>query len=209
MVLLSYLIRGLKLARIKSFIKRLLYHPRGMRIGRESTVKLPRWVGCPDRITIGNRTHIQHYAVLIALAKYENTMLDSRIDIGDDVYIGGWAQLHAMDCISIGDGSVLSEHVFVSDIAHGMAPDKGLIMKQPLESRGPVSIGKHCFIGFGCSVLPGITLGDHCVVGTRSVVTRSFPAYSMIGGSPARLIKTYDPVRKCWISPNHIVHAGQ
>jgi acetyltransferase-like isoleucine patch superfamily enzyme len=188
------------LSSIKSIVKRLLFHPYGMRIGRDATVKLPRWIRSADRITIGNRTHIQHFAVLIALSKYENKKLSSRIDIGNDVYIGGWAQIHAMDRISIGDGSVLSEHVFISDIAHGMAPDRGLIMKQDLESKGPVSIGEHCFIGFGSSVLPGITLGDHCIVGTRSVVTRSFPGYSMIAGSPARLVKTYDWVRKCWVS---------
>lgn len=52
----------------------------------------------------------------------------------------------------------------------------------------------------GCSVLPGVTLGDHCVVGTRSVVTHSFPPYSMIDRSPARLIKTFNPMSGKWES---------
>lgn len=189
------------LGSLKSIAKRVLYHPRGMRIGRESVVMLPRWIRRPDRVTIGNRTRIQHHAVLTALAPQENKKLVAHIDIGDDVYIGCWVQIHAVDRISIGDGSVLSDHIYISDVSHGLAPDGGPIMEQPLESKGPVIIGKNCFIGFGGSVLPGVTLGDHCIVGTRSVVTRNFAAYSMIGGSPARLIKTYDLAGKRWVFP--------
>lgn len=103
-----------------------------------------------------------------------------------------------MDLVEIGSGCVLSEHVYVSDIAHGLDPRGGFIMEQPLESKGPVRIGKNVFIGYGCSILPGVTLGDHCVVGTRSVVTHSFPAYSMIAGSPARVVKQYNPITGQW-----------
>jgi acetyltransferase-like isoleucine patch superfamily enzyme len=47
--------------------------------------------------------------------------------------------------------------------------------------------------------LPGVTLGAHCIVGTRSVVTRSFPAYSLLVGNPARCVKIYDPASSTWV----------
>jgi acetyltransferase-like isoleucine patch superfamily enzyme len=45
-------------------------------------------------------------------------------------------------------------------------------------------------------------LGDHCVVGANSTVTRSFPSYSMIGGSPARLLKRYSHSLEQWVAPD-------
>jgi lipopolysaccharide O-acetyltransferase len=73
-------------------------------------------------------------------------------------------------------------------------------MQQALISKGPVTIGRRCFLGFRVAVMPGVTLGEHCVVGANSTVTRSFPAYSMIGGSPARLLKTYSLETHQWMA---------
>lgn len=136
---------------------------------------------------------IGRFVEIYPLTKHENQSFDSRIVLGNSVYIGDWVQLHAMGSITIGDGCVVSDFVYVSDTAHGMDPTKGPILKQPLVSRGPVKLGEHTFVGLGSSILPGVTLGKHCIVGTRSVVTRSFPDYSVIAGSPARLIRTLNP----------------
>jgi acetyltransferase-like isoleucine patch superfamily enzyme len=73
-------------------------------------------------------------------------------------------------------------------------------MEQSLISKGPVVIGRSCFLGFRVAVMPGVTLGEHCVVGANSTVTRSFPAYSMIGGSPARILKRYSQTLGRWVS---------
>lgn len=54
----------------------------------------------------------------------------------------------------------------------------------------PVVIGDDCFFGERCMVLKGVRLGDRCVIGAGSVVTRSFPPDSVIGGNPARLIRS-------------------
>jgi len=51
-------------------------------------------------------------------------------------------------------------------------------------------IGKRCFIGARSIILPGVTIGDHCIVGSGSVVTKDMPAYSIIAGNPARVIRS-------------------
>jgi lipopolysaccharide O-acetyltransferase len=134
-----------------------------------------------------------------AIHSYAGHTYRPNIEIGDDVYIGNYAQIFALDCIKIGSGCVLSEHVYITDNAHGLDPDAGLIMKQPLESRGPVHLGDHTFIGFGARIMPGVTLGSRCVVGTNSVVTKSFPDFTMLAGSPAKAIKRYDREAKQWL----------
>lgn len=186
-------------ASLKTLVKSLIYRPHRVTIGRNSWVSLPRWIHNPERVKIGDDCFIGRFSILHPLAQYNNQSCDGGIILGNNVYIGGFSQIHSMCSLEIGDGCVLSEHVYVSDIAHGLHPMKGPIMMQPLESKGPVRIGRHVFIGFGASVLPGVTLGDHCIVGTHSVVTRSFPAYSMVAGMPARLVKVFDHESKQWV----------
>jgi len=184
----------------KRLIKALLYHPCGVVMGRDSLVKRPFSLRNRAHIRIGERCSIGRFATWDAIQEYAGKSQRGAIVLGNDVYIGGYSHIQVVSTVEIGDGCVLSEHVYMSDVAHGLDPNAGLIMQQPVESKGPVRIGRHVFIGFGASVLPGVTLGDYCVVGTRSVVTRSFPPYSMIAGVPARLIKAFDQRTGQWVS---------
>lgn len=58
-----------------------------------------------------------------------------------------------------------------------------------LPHKGDTVIGNDVWIGHDAVVMPGVRLGDGCIVAAYSIVTKSFPPYSVIGGNPARLIR--------------------
>lgn len=158
----------------------------------QSRVFRPRiWTNL-QHIKLGNRTQIRAHSALSPITEYESQIFQPDLRIGNDVYIGRYAFIACINLVSISDGTVLSDYVYINDSAHGLDPAAGPIMKQPLWSKGPISIGKNCFIGYGARIMPGVSLGDHCIVGTNAVVTKSFPAGSVLAGVPAKLIKTIE-----------------
>jgi len=184
---------------LKNILKRLMYGPpRGMGAGIEVYIEKPYRISNAGCIRVGDRTRIYTGATIGPVNEYAGEYFSPRIEIGSDCYFGRNLYMFCISKITVGDGSVFSEEVYISDSNHGYDPEAGLIIKQRLIHGGDISIGKSCFIGLRAAIMPGVTLGDHCVVGTGSVVTTSFPAYSMVWGSPARLIMSYDPVAKVW-----------
>jgi acetyltransferase-like isoleucine patch superfamily enzyme len=71
--------------------------------------------------------------------------------------------------------------------------EKNLLRLPPGEdaeiSRGPIRIGNDVWIGAAAQVLSGVTIGDGAIVGAGAIVTRDVPAYAVVGGNPARLIR--------------------
>jgi acetyltransferase-like isoleucine patch superfamily enzyme len=183
----------------KSRIRNIFnWPPRGMRVGTGTIIQRPHRISAPECIDVGSRTLISRGALVQPILSNAGVTYTPKIKIGDDVYIGPNVYLAAMGGISIGDGSVLSESVYMNDATHGMDPEAGLIMQQKLVHRGDIQIGKRCFLGLRCAIMPGVTLGDHCIVGINSVVTKSFPAFCMVVGAPARIIKVYSRESGKW-----------
>jgi acetyltransferase-like isoleucine patch superfamily enzyme len=190
------------IAKTKAALKKYRNRPpSALLAGRDVRIDRPHRISAPECINLGDRSWIGADALITPITEYAGQRHSPRISIGRDVYIGPHVYLAAIGSIVIEDECVLSEQVYINDCSHGFNPDAGPIMAQTLVHGGNVRIGKGCFLGYRVAVLPGVELGAHCIVGINSVVTKSFPAYSMLAGSPARLIKQWSATEQTWLAP--------
>jgi acetyltransferase-like isoleucine patch superfamily enzyme len=171
--------------------------------GTNSCIIRPRKIDGSENIEIGDHTTIGKHGWLCVIKQYAGEHFTPALRIGSNVYIGRYVCISCVSSVQISSGCVLSEHVYIADSSHGLNPDAGPIMEQKLIHKGDVLIGENSFIGYRACIMPGVELGHHCVVGANSVVTHSFPEYSMLAGVPARLIKTYSIAQKVWVSASN------
>ena len=95
--------------------------------------------------------------------------------------------------VSIGDNCLIAPCVGIYTAYH---PLDRAGRKSGLECGKPVKIGNDCWIGGHAVINPGVTLGDNVIVGSGSVVTKSFPSDVVIAGNPARIIRRLNKEKK-------------
>lgn len=128
----------------------------------------------------------------------------AKLTFGQDVQVNDYVHIVAMDAIEIGNNVLMASHVFISDNSHGSY--KGDLkdsdpMSLPIEREyitAPVKIGNNVWIGEGAFIMPGVSIGDGCVIGAHSIVNKSIPDYTIAAGAPACVIKKYNFTTKHW-----------
>lgn len=114
------------------------------------------------------------------------------LEIGDDSYVGMNSILNGYSAkLTIGAHVSIAQNV---NIMTDSGPNASELLQKiyPIE-KAEISIGNHCWIGTSAIIMPGVKLGNFCIVAANSYVNSSFEDYSIIGGTPARLIKKIDP----------------
>lgn len=99
--------------------------------------------------------------------------------------------------VSIGKNSIFAQNIVISGLNHTYT-DILISIKEQKVTTAPIVIEENCWIGANAVVVAGVTIGKHSVVAAGSVVTKSVPPYSIVGGNPARILKQYNPVSKQW-----------
>lgn len=123
--------------------------------------------------------------------------LNGVIKIRNNVSIGQNIHIISQGKVSIGSGVLISGNVLITSVDHCYVDISIPVINQPHIVKDTV-IGENCFIGYGVVIQAGSTLGKHCIVGSNSVVRGAFPDYSVIVGSPAKVIKTFDEKNQKW-----------
>lgn len=133
---------------------------------------------CAGRVKIGDRVHIGN-STFISF---------SEINIGDDVTI-------AWDCLFYDHNSHSTnwnerQHDTVQeykDLQIGNNPIKN--KNWSVVKSAPIKICNKAWIGVGCTILKGVTIGEGAVIAAGSVVTKDVPPWTVVGGNPAKFLK--------------------
>lgn len=113
-----------------------------------------------------------------------------KIFVDDRTQIGRNVVMSACKKISVGKKCLISYNVTITDHDHNVLDPDIPPLEGGITEGWEVIVEDECFIGAHSFILKGVHLGKHLVVGANSVVTKSFPPYSVIAGSPAKLIRT-------------------
>lgn len=112
----------------------------------------------------------------------------ANIEMGDLVGFNFGCYVNGYGGLTIGDRTIIGPYTMIHSANHQMdvsvpIPGQGWMSK-------PVTIGADCWIGMNVCVLPGVTVGEGCIVGAASVVVKDLEPYSVCVGNPAKVIRS-------------------
>lgn len=137
----------------------------------------PQAVVLPDQLQMGDRSYIAGGAIVRS----------ARLVMGSDCSLNSYSVISGD--ITMGNGVRVASHASMYGFNHGFASTDIPVFRQPCTVQGIV-IGDDVWIGANAVILDGVQIGSHSIVAAGAVVTRDVPAYSIVGGNPARLIRS-------------------
>lgn len=175
---IDYIIMNQRDARPRWYVRLLapLYQHRGhgSKIYHSVRMDTPPY----RRFWLGRRSVVESYCCI------NNAVGD--VTIGDYTRIGIHCTLIGPVCI--GNHVNLAQGITVTALNHNFEDSSKRIDEQGVSTK-PVVIGDDVWIGTNAVILPGVTIGSHCVVAAGAVVTKDIPDHTLVGGVPAKVIK--------------------
>ena len=156
-------------------------------IGAKTKIIPPIRFNNLSQVQLGNGVTI-HSNCWIQVLNNGKEECSPKLIIKDYTSIGMDATISAAKMILIEEHVLLARNVYISDHEHEFRDISMAASRQGICKVAEVRIGANSWLGQNSAILPGVTIGRHCVIGANSVVTRDVPDYSVAVGSPARVI---------------------
>ena len=167
-----------------------LYHARHIRVGRAFSLEEDcEIVGLSKRgIVFGDRCSVKRGALI----RPTNVLLNEPgegLRVGDGSNIGAFSYIGCSGFIELGRNVMMGPRVNLMAENHNF--DRADIpMKEQGVTRSFIKIEDDVWLGAGSTVLAGVTVGQGSIVAAGAVVTKDVPAFSIVGGVPARVLKS-------------------
>ena len=115
-----------------------------------------------------------------------------KVKIGDRCHFSRDTQLSCMESITIGENCGFAEGVAIHDMTHCFGPEwaHDSFWDKPFWA-APIVIGDNVWVGCKVTIVGGVTIGDDVVIAANSVVTKDIPSHCVVGGVPARIIRSW------------------
>ncbi len=152
----------------------------------------------PYNISVGDKCRIKR-GVEIYADPWGDDKDKITLKIGNNVSINEGTFINAHNYVEIGDGTLLGKRVLLADTKHNFKDPTKSVKENPVSLEDPIIIGEGCGIGFNAFIFPGVTLGKHSIVSANAVVVRDVPAYSIVAGNPAKVVRRYDFDKGKWV----------
>lgn len=132
-----------------------------------------------------------------------NNSNDKIIEFGENVQINDNVHIVGIHKVKIGNNVLMASKIFISDCNHGTYKGENQSSPKEIPSKRilkgfPVEIKDNVWIGESVCIMPGVTIGEGCIIGAMSVVTKNIPDFTIALGSPAKIIKKYNFSTKKW-----------
>mgnify|MGYP006289997317 CR=1 FL=1 len=175
-------------------------------------IELPRRIINPDRMFFGKDVSLGPGSFLIAHTHYPTATMqgpgsrrirqsfDSKIVVGDRTTATGGLQLAAHERITIEEDVLFASNIHINDGLHGYETAEVPYKFQPISQIAPIRIKRGSWVGQNVVILPGVTIGENCIVGANSVVNQDVPDRCVAVGNPAKVVKRWDAKRREWVS---------
>ncbi|WP_148371336.1 DapH/DapD/GlmU-related protein [Bacteroides bouchesdurhonensis] len=113
------------------------------------------------------------------------TDFGKNIVVGEHVFINACCHFQDHGGVTIGDGCQIGHNVVFATLNHGLAPEK-----RKSTCPAPIMLGRNVWVGSNATILQGVTIGDNAVIAAGAVVTKNVAANTVVGGVPAKFIKS-------------------
>lgn len=161
-------------------------------------IRRPFYIRGKSSILYGEGLTTGHACRFDLLGENKKTLtIGKYCEMGDNVHIV------AHEEVVIGDNCLMASKIFISDTNHGnyFGENQSSPETQPNNRKlltKPVSIGNNVWIGENVCILPGVKIGNGCIIGANSVVNKDVPDNCVAVGAPAKVVKRYNLSNESW-----------
>ena len=113
------------------------------------------------------------------------TDFGKNIVVGEHVFINACCHFQDHGGVTIGDRCQIGHNVVFATLNHGLAPEK-----RKSTCPAPIVLGRNVWVGSNATILQGVTIGDNAIIAAGAVVTKNVAANTIVGGVPAKFIKS-------------------